>query len=40
MCLALGAKSSKLPFGHRGSNHPTLEFERGIVEISSQNHVL
>jgi carbamoyl-phosphate synthase small subunit len=38
MCLALGAKSFKLPFGHRGSNHPTLEFERGIVEISSQNH--
>ena len=38
MCLALGAKSFKLPFGHRGSNHPTLEFKRGIVEISSQNH--
>ncbi len=36
--LALGAKTFKLKFGHRGSNQPVKDFETGRVFISSQNH--
>jgi carbamoyl-phosphate synthase small subunit len=36
--LALGAKTFKLKFGHRGSNHPVKFLETGKVEITSQNH--
>ena len=36
--LALGAKTFKLKFGHRGANHPVKELESGAVEITSQNH--
>jgi carbamoyl-phosphate synthase small subunit len=36
--LALGAKTYKLKFGHRGSNHPVKFLESGKVEITSQNH--
>ena len=36
--LALGAKTFKLKFGHRGSNHPVKQLETGRVEITSQNH--
>ena len=36
--LALGAKSFKLKFGHRGSNHPVQDLETGKVYITSQNH--
>ena len=36
--LALGAKTSKLPFGHHGGNHPVLDKATGKVEITSQNH--
>ena len=36
--LALGAKTYKLKFGHRGGNQPVLEKETGRVEISSHNH--
>jgi len=35
---ALGADTFKLPFGHRGSNHPVRDLETGRVEITSQNH--
>jgi carbamoyl-phosphate synthase small subunit len=36
--LALGAKTYKLKFGHRGANHPVQESPGGRVEVSSQNH--
>ncbi len=38
LSLAMGAKTYKLKFGHRGGNQPVLEKETGRVEISSQNH--
>ena len=36
--LALGAKVSKLKFGHHGCNHPVKNLKTGAVEITSQNH--
>ena len=36
--LALGARTFKLPFGHRGGNHPVLGKDRSRVEITCQNH--
>jgi len=36
--LALGAKTYKLKFGHRGANHPVRNQATGKVEITSQNH--
>ena len=33
-----GAKTYKLPFGHRGANHPVRELRTGRVWITSQNH--
>ncbi|HEU0070089.1 MAG TPA: glutamine-hydrolyzing carbamoyl-phosphate synthase small subunit [Alphaproteobacteria bacterium] len=36
--LALGAKTKKLPLGHRGANQPVKDLETGKVEITSQNH--
>lgn len=36
--LALGAKTFKLKFGHRGANQPVKNFRTGRVEITSQNH--
>jgi len=38
MGLALGAKTFKLKFGHRGANHPVKELDSGAIEITSQNH--
>ena len=38
VALALGGKTFKLKFGHRGSNQPVKDFETGRVFISSQNH--
>ncbi len=38
LALACGARTSKLPFGHRGSNHPVRILESGKVLITSQNH--
>ena len=38
LALALGAKTFKLKFGHRGINHPVKNLENGAVEITSQNH--
>jgi len=35
---ALGAGTFKLPFGHRGGNHPVKDHETGKVMITSQNH--
>ena len=38
MGLAFGARTYKLPFGHRGANHPVKQLDSGKVEITSQNH--
>src|SRR6185503_12758923 len=35
---ALGGKTFKLKFGHRGANQPVKDLETGRVEITSQNH--
>jgi carbamoyl-phosphate synthase small subunit len=35
---AFGAKTFKLPFGHRGANHPVKDLRTGRVSITSQNH--
>jgi carbamoyl-phosphate synthase small subunit len=36
--LALGGRTFKLPFGHRGGNHPVKDLATGRVEITAQNH--
>jgi carbamoyl-phosphate synthase small subunit len=36
--LALGAKTFKLKFGHRGANQPVLNYQTKRVEITTQNH--
>jgi carbamoyl-phosphate synthase small subunit len=36
--LALGAKTYKLKFGHRGANHPVKDLVTGKIEITAQNH--
>ncbi len=36
--LALGGRTYKLKFGHRGGNHPVRDVATGRVEITAQNH--
>ena len=36
--LALGGRTFKLKFGHRGANHPVKFLDTGKIEITSQNH--
>ncbi len=36
--LALGSRTFKLKFGHRGGNHPVKQLATGKIEITSQNH--
>jgi len=38
ICLAYGAKTYKLKFGHRGGNHPVRQLADGKIQITSQNH--
>ena len=38
LALAFGGKTYKLPFGHRGANHPVMNKATGRVEITSHNH--
>ena len=38
LALALGGRTFKLKFGHRGSNHPVRNLATGAVEITAQNH--
>ncbi|HEX3512319.1 MAG TPA: glutamine-hydrolyzing carbamoyl-phosphate synthase small subunit [Solirubrobacteraceae bacterium] len=38
LCRAVGLETFKLPFGHRGANHPVRDLHTGRVEITSQNH--
>jgi len=35
---AVGLETFKLPFGHRGANHPVKDVTTGRIEITSQNH--
>jgi carbamoyl-phosphate synthase small subunit len=35
---AVGLETFKLPFGHRGANHPVKDLTTGRIEITSQNH--
>ena len=36
--LALGLETFKLPFGHRGANHPVQDVRSGRVLVTAQNH--
>lgn len=36
--LAFGGNTKKLPFGHRGANHPVIDRNNGTVFMTSQNH--
>jgi carbamoyl-phosphate synthase small subunit len=38
LALATGRETFKLPFGHRGANHPVLDRGSGRVLVTSQNH--
>jgi carbamoyl-phosphate synthase small subunit len=38
LAKALGAATYKLKFGHRGTNQPVRNLERGSVEVTSHNH--
>ncbi|MCK5473625.1 MAG: glutamine-hydrolyzing carbamoyl-phosphate synthase small subunit, partial [Planctomycetes bacterium] len=38
LALALGGKTYKLKFGHRGANHPVKNLKTEKIEITSQNH--
>jgi carbamoyl-phosphate synthase small subunit len=36
--LTFGGRTIKMPYGHRGGNHPVREIDTGHVLITSQNH--
>jgi len=38
LSLAMGGRTFKLKFGHRGANHPVKQLDTGQIEITSQNH--
>jgi carbamoyl-phosphate synthase small subunit len=38
LCRAVGLETFKLPFGHRGANHPVKDLRSGKIDITSQNH--
>lgn len=38
LCRAVGLQTYKLPFGHRGANHPVKDLATGKIEITAQNH--
>jgi carbamoyl-phosphate synthase small subunit len=38
LCRAIGLDTFKLPFGHRGANHPVKDLASGRIDITSQNH--
>jgi carbamoyl-phosphate synthase small subunit len=38
LARAVGLETFKLPFGHRGANHPVLQLATGRVLVTSQNH--
>jgi carbamoyl-phosphate synthase small subunit len=38
LALAAGGKTYKLPYGHRGGNHPVINLRTGKATMTSQNH--
>lgn len=38
LSLALGAKTYKMPFGHRGGNHPVKDMQNSKIYMTAQNH--
>jgi carbamoyl-phosphate synthase small subunit len=38
LCRAVGLETFKMPFGHRGANHPVKDLATGQIDITSQNH--
>ncbi|MCK5423953.1 MAG: glutamine-hydrolyzing carbamoyl-phosphate synthase small subunit [Emcibacter sp.] len=38
LALAIGAKTQKMHQGHRGANHPVMDYNTNKVEITSMNH--
>lgn len=38
LALAAGGRTYKLPYGHRGGNHPVLDIRSGRATMTSQNH--
>ena len=38
LALSFGARTAKMPFGHRGGNHPVRDLDTGRILITSQNH--
>jgi carbamoyl-phosphate synthase small subunit len=38
LALALGGRTYKMKFGHRGANQPVKDLSTGKVEITAQNH--
>lgn len=38
IALALGAQVARLPYGHRGSNHPVKNLQNNRIYITTQNH--
>jgi carbamoyl-phosphate synthase small subunit len=38
LCRAVGLETFKLPFGHRGANHPVKDLSSGRIDITAQNH--
>lgn len=38
IALAFGANTEKLPFGHRGANHPVINIDTGKCGMTAQNH--
>ena len=38
LALAIGGKTYKLKFGHRGQNHPCFDLEQKKAVLTSQNH--
>jgi carbamoyl-phosphate synthase small subunit len=38
LAIAMGAKTYRLPFGHRGTNHPVKKLDNGRIYITTQNH--
>jgi carbamoyl-phosphate synthase small subunit len=38
LALALGGRTFKLPFGHRGQGHPVRDEKTSLISVTSQNH--
>lgn len=38
LALAIGGKTFKLKYGHRGQNHPCMDLEKRVAILTSQNH--